>query len=324
LNKTKAPCPGLSPSEVAAEYRAAPLLPPPDLEVELIHPLLRAAPACLHLRAARRLPASQASPRFPSGKQVLCMTMTSEDGDILAFLLEPSLMEEKLEASESDDILPAILEAIKSNEKAVELSPEEAAWADSCFVKASELSDDDWGAMRNALLDALGKPVESPNDQEGIHAISEGELHTLHAENVLEHEDVHMEQRNNNDEDKDSTEAREIADVIRGADERGLQMDNHATKPEDGDEMISSEVLEETESRDSIFKVWDLQLSPSDDDGELELIKDLNKLLKDKEISPEAVYPPPSSDDAMKPLSQISMDELVAGLSDLSIQQTKE
>lgn len=254
------------------------------------------------------------------------MTMTSEDGDISALLSEPSLIEEQLESSESDDVFPAILESIKSNEKAVEISHEEAAWADSCFVQTSELSDDDWGGMRKALLDALEKPMESPYDasevvhDQGIHANSEAEPHSLHVEEVSQHDDVHMEQRDNSDDDKYSTEACEVADVIRGADEHGKQMDGYAAKPEDADELASSEVLEQAESRDSIFKVWDLEVSFSDDEGELELIKDLKKLLKDN--PPEAAYPPPS--DTAKALSQINIDELVAGLNDLSLQQTNE
>jgi hypothetical protein len=79
----------------------------------------------------------------------------------LGSLSEPSRREEQLDASEFDYFFPAILEAIKLNEKAVELPPEEAAWADSCFMKTSELSDDDWGAMKDALLDDLEKPMES-------------------------------------------------------------------------------------------------------------------------------------------------------------------
>ncbi|CAL4969421.1 unnamed protein product [Urochloa decumbens] len=258
--------------------------------------------------------------------------MTSEDGDILALLSEPSLTEEQLEASESDDILPAILEAIKSNAKAVEPSPEEAAWADSCFVQTSELSDDDWGTMRNALLDALEKPTESPFDtseavhDQGVHSISEAKPHSLDAEEVLQHDDVHMEQMDDSDDDKDSSQACEVADVIRGSDEHGKQMDSYAVKPEDGDGLASPEVLEQTELTDPIFKVWDLELSFSDDDddGELELIKDLKKLLKENGSPPEAIYPTLPPDDAVKSLDQISIDELVAGLSDLSIQKTNE
>ncbi|XP_066318409.1 uncharacterized protein [Miscanthus floridulus] len=251
------------------------------------------------------------------------MTMTSEDGDILALLSEPSLNEEQLEASESDDIFPAILEAIKSNKNVVELSPEEAAWADSCFVQTSELSDDDWGAMRSALLDALEKPTESPDDiSESAHnAISEAKLHSLPAENISEHGDIHMEQINNTDDDQDGIEACEIADVIRGAEEHGKQVDSYV---EAGDELASSEVLEQTQSAGSIFKVWDLEVPFSDDDdGELELIKDLKKLLKEDSL-PEDVYPTLPPEDAAKPLSQISIDELVAGLSDLSIQRANE
>lgn len=257
------------------------------------------------------------------------MTMTSEDGDILALLSEPSLKEEQLEVSESDDILPAILEAIKSNKNVVELSPEEAAWADSCFLQTSELSDDDWGVMRNALLDALEKPTESCYDSsevvhdQGIYAISEAKPHSLHAEKISQHGDIHMEEINNTHDDKDSTEACEIADVIRGADEHGKQMDSSVVGA--GDELASSEVLEQTQwTTGSIFKVWDLEVSFSDDDdGELELIKDLKKLLKEDSL-PEDVYGALPPDDAAQPLSQISVDELVAGLSDLSLQQTDE
>ncbi|KAL6899783.1 hypothetical protein ACP4OV_006441 [Aristida adscensionis] len=252
--------------------------------------------------------------------------MTSEDGDILALLSEPLLTEEQLAASEPEDILPAILEAIKSNDKAVEISPEEAAWADSCFVQTSELSDDDWGAMRNALLDALEKPIESPYDvSEAEHdqGILTEATHSLQAENVSQHDDVNMEQRDNSDDEKDSTQACEVADVIRGAHEHGKQMENYAARTEDGDELASSEALEETNWRDSIFKVWDLEVSSDDDGGgELELIKDLKKLLKGKDITPDAVYPPPG--DASTELGQINIEELVAGLSDLSIQQTNE
>jgi hypothetical protein len=88
--------------------------------------------------------------------------MTSEDGDILALLSESSLPEELAEASGPDDFMPAILESIQSNEKEFELPPEEAAWADSCFLQTSELSDVDWGAMRTALLDSLEKSMEEP------------------------------------------------------------------------------------------------------------------------------------------------------------------
>ncbi|WVZ75788.1 hypothetical protein U9M48_023819 [Paspalum notatum var. saurae] len=254
------------------------------------------------------------------------MTMTSEDGDILALLSEPSLNEEQLEASRSDDIFPAILDAIKSNEKIVELSPEEAAWADSCFVQTTELSDDDWAAMRGALLDALEKPSESTYDtldcaHDQIHAISEATHCSLDAEKNSQHIDVHMEQIDNSDDDKDSYAASEVTHVILGADEHSKQVDSYTVEPENSDELASSEVPDQTESADSIFKVWDLKVSFSDDDSELELIKDLKKLLKEDSLRDD-VYPALPPDDTAKPLSQISINELVAGLSDLSIQQT--
>lgn len=254
------------------------------------------------------------------------MTMTSEDGDILSLLSERSLKEEQLEVSRSDDIFPAILEAIKSDEKTVELSPEEAAWADSCFVQTTELADDDWAAMRDALLDVLETPTESTYDtlegvhDLGIHAVSEAKHRSFYTEKSSQHNDVHLEQISNSDDDKDNTEACE--DIILGADEHDNQMDSYAVETEDGNKLASSEILEQTESTHSIFKVWDLKVSFSDDDSELELIKDLKKLLKDSPLVD--VYPALPPGDAANPLSQISINELVAGLSDLSIQQTNE
>ncbi|KAF7083315.1 hypothetical protein CFC21_087122 [Triticum aestivum] len=248
------------------------------------------------------------------------MTMISEDGDISALLSEPNLDEEQAVTSGSDDFLPAILESIKSNEKEVELSPEEAAWADSCFVQTSELSDEDWGALKQALLDSLQEPIEGSRDttevmlDQGTHALSEAESHSLHVEKDAQDDNVEMEQQGNSDDDKDATEVGDVTNVIRGADEHGRQMDGYTA-----DELVSSEVIEQAESRDSIFKVWDLDVSFSEDESELELIKDLKKLLKCK--PQDATYPPPG--DAAKALSEINVDELVASLSNLSLQRNQ-
>ncbi|TVU29887.1 hypothetical protein EJB05_21478, partial [Eragrostis curvula] len=83
-NKREAPCPGLSPSEAAAESRVA--LPPPpefgppplDLRSSSSIPCFARLLHALHLRAARRLPASQASPRFPSAKQGIRLLFVPE------------------------------------------------------------------------------------------------------------------------------------------------------------------------------------------------------------------------------------------------------
>ncbi|KAI4967110.1 hypothetical protein ZWY2020_031020 [Hordeum vulgare] len=252
--------------------------------------------------------------------------MISEDGEISDLLSEPNLPEEQDVTSGSDDFLAAILESIKSNEKEVELSPEEAAWADSCFVQTSELSDVDWGAMTHALLDNLREPMEGSCDttevmhEQGTHVFPEAESHALHVEKHTQDDSVDMEQRGNSDADEDATEVGDVTNVIRGADEHGRQMDGY-TEKSDEDELVSPEVVEvveQAESRDSIFKVWDLDVSFSEDESELELIKDLKKLLRGN--PQEVAYPPPG--DAAQALSKINIDELVAGLSNLSLQRT--
>ncbi|TVU13546.1 hypothetical protein EJB05_40606, partial [Eragrostis curvula] len=75
-NKRKAPCPGLSPSEVAAEYRAAPLLPPPDLRSSSSIPCFaRLLRVCTYellvvFLHPRRLPASRPASRSAIGEAV--------------------------------------------------------------------------------------------------------------------------------------------------------------------------------------------------------------------------------------------------------------
>ncbi|KAI4979637.1 hypothetical protein ZWY2020_016390 [Hordeum vulgare] len=214
--------------------------------------------------------------------------MISEDGEISDLLSEPNLPEEQDVTSGSDDFLAAILESIKSNEKEVELSPEEAAWADSCFVQTSELSDVDWGAMTHALLDNLREPMEGSCDttevmhEQGTHVFPEAESHALHVEKHTQDDSVDMEQRGNSDADEDATEVGALQIV-----------------------------------EDSIFKVWDLDVSFSEGRGELELIKDLKKLLR---ATPGGRIS--TSWWLAQALSKINIDELVAGLSNLSLQRT--
>ena len=135
-----------------------------------------------------------------------------------------------------------------------------------------------------------------------------------------------IKERGSSYDDEDGTEVHEAANLIRGADGHGKQTDGHAAaKPDDSDEVVSSGEARQAESTDSIFKVWDLGASLSDDnddDDELELIRDLKKLLRENPQDQEAAYPPPR--DTAEPLSEISIDELVSVLGDLSLQQTGE
>jgi hypothetical protein len=155
---------------------------------------------------------------------------------------------------------------------------------------------------------------------QGTHVISEAEAHAWHVEEDIQNDDMDMEQQGSSYDDENPAEVCEAVNVIRGADGHGKQVEGYTAKPDDGDELVSSEVAEQAESIDSIFKVWDLEASFSNDDDEIELVKDLKRLLRDN--PQEAVYPPPSDTD--KALSEINIDELVSGLSDLSLQQISE
>ncbi|TVU32895.1 hypothetical protein EJB05_24660, partial [Eragrostis curvula] len=111
-NKRKAPCPGLSPSEVAAEYRAAPLLPPPDLRSSSSIPCFaRLLRVCTYellvvFLHPRRLPASRPASRSAIGEAVDDQFQLRQIARMRYIYVEEEFESEQEDFEEDQDALP--------------------------------------------------------------------------------------------------------------------------------------------------------------------------------------------------------------------------
>lgn len=230
--------------------------------------------------------------------------MASED-DILALLSEPCESDELVDLSNSfSDLLST---STGSDEKTVELSPEEAAWVDSCLALDAELSDDDWAAFTEALLDTLSTQ-NSHDETEYVNGAVEGRR--VQITERSETEVMYVEERDDDADVEDEAEAE--AALIRD-EERDKDTSEGDANAED-----SEEVEQEAESRESIFKVWDLETPISNEEEDDELIEELNKLLIGGS-SPEGAFRQPPYEPSRTVIQEKIIDVLAANMTDLSL-----
>lgn len=212
--------------------------------------------------------------------------MAADDDGISVLLNEPSESDER-SVELLDEVSAVLQESIKSDEKTAELKPEEVAWVDSCLEFGPEMSDDKWISLKNALLDALSS---YPTSYEATSATMES------------------------NEDDESVQVSEVAAQDHVAE--------HQPSEETQKEAVDVEVSvsqEEVESRESIFKVWDLE-TPAAEEEEDELIQQLKKLLTGSREGQEELQPSNSS----LALSQENVAELVTSMVDLSLKPFDE
>ncbi|XP_008809093.2 uncharacterized protein LOC103720904 isoform X2 [Phoenix dactylifera] len=225
--------------------------------------------------------------------------MAEEEDDISALLSEPNGSDEVVELS--DAISTVLSLSTKSDEKAEELSPEEAAWVDSCLVANPELSDDEWTELRDALLDTLS-----------AYPTSYETLSTANVNGTLD------ELKESNDECAYTGEEAEPA-LIHVEGHRLSEDDTQRDGAADVEASVV-DIQEDIESRENIFKVWDLATPSPDEEDDDELIKQLKQLLAGSGLQ-DLSQP---LDDPSTALSQEKVDELVAGMDDLSLETCKD
>ncbi|CAL9148739.1 unnamed protein product [Musa hybrid cultivar] len=212
--------------------------------------------------------------------------MAADDDGISVLLNEPSESDER-SVELLDEVSAVLQESIKSDEKTAELKPEEVAWVDSCLEFGPEMSDDKWISLKNTLLDALSS---YPISYEATSAALES------------------------NEDDESVQVSEVAAQDH--------VTEHQPSEETRKEAVDVEVSvsqEEVESRESIFKVWDLE-TPAAEEEEDELIQQLKKLLTGSREGQEELQPSNSS----LALSQENVAELVTSMVDLSLKPLDE
>ncbi|XP_020244998.1 uncharacterized protein LOC109823018 isoform X2 [Asparagus officinalis] len=174
--------------------------------------------------------------------------MQADEGDEISALLNSTV-----EADEGDAISVILKASIESNSKKSELSPEDAAWADSCLVSDPQLSQDNWDDLREALLEALSPRVVFDDEEEPKASINE-----IAEENI---------------------QARELAEDEEATEERKRTS-----------EFAQGEAMHNTgdfESQDNIFKVWEIETTQEDEENEL--IKQLKKALRESKFQDDKI-----------------------------------
>lgn len=220
------------------------------------------------------------------------------------------------------------------------LSAEDLAWVDSCLVKDPEAPDGNWDALRDALLEIVDALPESVSySSSGIDGPSVGtdiEMHRPDEEATAQsqkndHDVVPANEESETNNDSYPTNKRTgipVSKLFEGVD----TIDSFKGNPflptyKEGESESVGEAIAlgadlnslafETEPlSERIFKVWDLGVPDEED----ELITQLNKAL----AGTSSWSGPSGFDDSgtWKDRKDESLNSLIAGIADLSLDQT--
>ncbi|KAF5745414.1 hypothetical protein HS088_TW07G00998 [Tripterygium wilfordii] len=232
---------------------------------------------------------------------------------------------------------PRGIESFESNRNGDALSPEDIAWADSCLIKDPEISDGDWNTLKDVLLEIISSQPESfdsfvlrsdsfpgVTDMEILPSNEEAEnakfLRATDLDNVVPYNEVAevtgygLRNEGSSISLSQNLEENPSEETLRSAflpTYKEAQIASEATAS-GFDLGLSAYELEP--STEDIFKVWELEI-PDEEDKLVEQLK--------KALSRGASPSPPSFDDsgAWKDLQVESIDDLVAGIADLSLNQ---
>ncbi|KAI4322926.1 hypothetical protein L6164_022576 [Bauhinia variegata] len=212
-----------------------------------------------------------------------------------------------------------LLDSINSQQRD-DLSPEDLAWADSCLIKDYDISESDWNPLKVALLEIINSPPESFNTVGG------GADTMI----LLSSEQIESKEFDGNDDDivPLSVAAKRSYDDI-GDDEESetlpsLTFQGNPFLPTYSEDVkmngtidsvpnLDTTTYEMEHSSDNIFRIWDLDIS-SHEEGEL--VEQLNKALGESSMQTT-----PRFDDSVE-WKDDSLDNLIAGIGDLSLNQS--
>ncbi|OIW08258.1 hypothetical protein TanjilG_15219 [Lupinus angustifolius] len=216
-----------------------------------------------------------------------------------------------------------LLNSIYSRQAEV-LSPEDLAWADSCLIEDSSFSETDWVPLKDALLEVISsQPQPFSTDREDIEILQE----------KIESVNLGLNQESST---HDSSEASStynfnpISVAVQMSDDENpepsltfmgnpfLPTYNEDLKENDTIDVgldLDSSTYELEHASESIFKIWDLNIPTEEDD----LVKQLDKVLSENSF--ESVSSSFDDSGKWKELKEVSVDDLIAGIADLSLKR---
>ncbi|CAI9103707.1 OLC1v1002242C1 [Oldenlandia corymbosa var. corymbosa] len=218
------------------------------------------------------------------------------------FDMEEAIASRDLESMESDSsVFPSEV-----------LSPDDLAWADSCLVDDLEPSKgwDSWSSLNRALNEVnTVRRDTSPKRLRGV-TFPIGDLSTSRTPEKRADSITWTNEETEKHPDFDRLMSDE-SDYLRN-----VFLPTYREDAWDDDRSNDSESLsamgrweEESESREEIFKVWNLDI-PAEEDADDEFINELEKAFSE---SPFKLTPP-------KGLGKNSIDDVVSSMADLSLE----
>ncbi|OVA12880.1 hypothetical protein BVC80_1805g94 [Macleaya cordata] len=212
------------------------------------------------------------------------------------------------------------------------LSPEDAAWVDSCLVNDPEISDDNWNAFKDALLDILSLQPTSP--YEASASESEG-----FPEAIYDNHDPMSEESGpaeflgrtvddlvpinvkaetveflgETDDDLLPIGEKTAAAQFQGYFRKGF-LSNYRDLEEKEYIDVEVDMGSENEieaSSENIFRVWDLDTWTEED----ELVQELRKALAESSVQDASL----TADVSFSGRGKETLDDIISGIADLSL-----
>lgn len=226
-----------------------------------------------------------------------------------------------------DDVTESSVSSSSLNSEAIEQSgsvflPEDVTWADSCLSKDPLMLENGWNSLKDALLETLGSEPDSSaraKDNDTPEGAEIGTFPYTSSEDIGNTHDSVIATISTASSDKVSELNTENTDNFWSrTDVKNVFLPTYNENSKDlgGSNPEVDFVFKEPEleqSTEDIFKVWDLDIPPEED----ELIKQLNKALAESTLEPEPSIPDDS--EQWKCLKDKSLDALISGIADLSL-----
>lgn len=238
-----------------------------------------------------------------------------------------------------DSVYSLLVDSLNSDFNEEALLPEEVAWADCCLNKDADSTETDWSFVQDVLLEILSSHPGGPDSAVAESAGQTANDDVLHSRSNVESLGFHT----GSDEDEDlidgdigeaesSSEGEEEEedddDLMVGnrkARARGKGRLKSVFQPHYTEDSVKEEsphsglhssfTTDELElSSEDLFKVWDLEIPDEEDEFTAELNKALCEIPPPTESTVDA---PPSLENFVN----VSVDDLIAGLGDLSLEQ---
>ncbi|KAL4383764.1 hypothetical protein GQ457_15G013280 [Hibiscus cannabinus] len=236
-----------------------------------------------------------------------------------------------------------ILESLESTQQGENLSDEDLAWVNSCLVSDTEILESNWTSFKDVLLEIIG---DQPDTLDPSVTGSNGNLVSTEISIVpsIEEEEAanYLGRTDGNlliipvNGDNEANVGNIPIKKRTGTKQQYLQEDSSETfrgdpfrptykEEERKDDVVDlgiQSILSAEEINSStvdIFRVWDLDLPDEEDD----LIKELNKFAAKATPSFESMPLAFEGSRAWKDLEDEPLDNIIAGIADLSLNTRK-